>query len=259
MGGGVYGSVPSNNPGPFVAWQGQNKEWEPEVKRGFLTKVYSIVTCQLAVTVAFCALAMYCEPVKIVSLGIMMSGFVGLLLLLIPTIGFLVALHFYKSSYPLNLYLLGGFTLCESVLVGSVCAAHQYAAEQCAQNTGNLDGCVGIGLMVWVAWAATFAVFLSLTAFVFYSKIDFSFLGLFLFAGSIIMLLWGLVSMLLGFHMGFVYGACGAVLMSGYILYDTSNIMRRLGPDDYVIAAIEIYIDVITLFLYILQMLSSND
>ena len=86
------------------------------------------------------------------------------------------------------MYLLGGFTLCESVLVGSVCAAHQYAAEQCAQNTGNLDGCVGIGLMVWVAWAATFAVFLSLTAFVFYSKIDFSFLGLFLFAGSIIML-----------------------------------------------------------------------
>ena len=42
--------------------QGQNKEWEPEVKRGFLTKVYSIVTCQLAVTVAFCALAMYVKP-----------------------------------------------------------------------------------------------------------------------------------------------------------------------------------------------------
>lgn len=35
--------------------------------------------------------------------------------------------------------------------------------------------------------------------------------------------------------------------------------MTRLGPDDYVIAAIDIYIDVITLFLYILQMLSSRD
>jgi hypothetical protein len=32
--------------------------------------------------------------------------------------------------------------------------------------------------------------------------------------------------MLFGFHMGFVYGACGAVLMSGYILYDTSNVSQ---------------------------------
>lgn len=45
--------IPQENP---------NKDWEPEVKRNFLVKVYSIVSCQLAVTVAFCALAMYEQP-----------------------------------------------------------------------------------------------------------------------------------------------------------------------------------------------------
>eukprot|EP00281_Chroomonas_sp_CCMP1168_P006446 CAMPEP_0206279324 /NCGR_PEP_ID=MMETSP0047_2-20121206/37963_1 /ASSEMBLY_ACC=CAM_ASM_000192 /TAXON_ID=195065 /ORGANISM="Chroomonas mesostigmatica_cf, Strain CCMP1168" /LENGTH=62 /DNA_ID=CAMNT_0053709269 /DNA_START=550 /DNA_END=735 /DNA_ORIENTATION=+ len=60
--------------------------------------------------------------------------------------------------------------------------------------------------------------------------------------------------MIFGLHGSFLYGACGAVLMCGYILYDTSNIMKRMGPDDYAVAAVEIYIDVVTFFLYILQM-----
>lgn len=120
------------------------------------------------------------------------------------------------------MWLLGGFTVCESIVVGMVCAVHQQAEVNCTAH--GIDSCMGIGMVVWYAWGATFAVFGCLTAFVFLSKIDFNFLGLFLFAGSIIMLLWGIISMIAGFHMGFVYGACGAVLMCGYILFDTSNV-----------------------------------
>lgn len=35
--------------------------------------------------------------------------------------------------------------------------------------------------------------------------------------------------------------------------------MQRLGPDDYALAAVEIYVDVVTLFLYILQMFGGRD
>jgi len=47
----------------------------------------------------------------------------------------------------------------------------------------------------------------------------------------------------------------GALLFSGYILYDTSVIMHHMGPDDYVMAAISLYLDIINLFLYLLEIL----
>ena len=37
----------------------------------------------------------------------------------------------------------------------------------------------------------------------------------------------------------FIYSACGAALMSGYIIYDTDAIMKRMGPDDWPIACVE--------------------
>lgn len=44
------------------------------------------------------------------------------------------------------------------------------------------------------------------------------------------------------------------VLFSLYILIDTRMIMERFGPDDYIIAAIILYIDIIRLFLEILKL-----
>ena len=57
----------------------------------------------------------------------------------------------------------------------------------------------------------------------------------------------------------FLYSACGALLFVGFILYDTSNILRNLSYDDYIIGAIQLYLDILNLFLYILQLLSSRD
>ena len=37
-----------------------------------------------------------------------------------------------------------------------------------------------------------------------------------------------------------------------FIVYDTNNIMKHLGVDDYIIAAIELYLDVVNLFRYLL-------
>ena len=48
----------------------------------------------------------------------------------------------------------------------------------------------------------------------------------------------------------------GAVLFSGYIVYDTHAISTRVAPEDYVLAAITLYLDVVNLFLEILRVLS---
>ena len=52
-----------------------------------------------------------------------------------------------------------------------------------------------------------------------------------------------------------IFSVGGALLFSGYILYDTSVIMHHMGPDDYVMAAISLYLDIINLFLYLLEIL----
>ena len=44
--------------------------------------------------------------------------------------------------------------------------------------------------------------------------------------------------------------------MTGYLLFDTSMVMTRYGPDDWVIAVISLYIDVTQLFLFLLNIFS---
>lgn len=44
--------------------------------------------------------------------------------------------------------------------------------------------------------------------------------------------------------------------MIGYLLYDTSMIVNRLGPDQWLIAVISLYVDVTNLFLFFLQLFS---
>ena len=52
-----------------------------------------------------------------------------------------------------------------------------------------------------------------------------------------------------------MYALAGCVIFVGYILFDTTMIMSYLPYDDYVVGAINLYLDFINLFLFILQLL----
>ena len=54
------------------------------------------------------------------------------------------------------------------------------------------------------------------------------------------------------------YSVIGSLLFCGYIIYDTHMIMRKLGVDDFIIASIELYLDLINLFLHILRILAGS-
>ena len=51
-----------------------------------------------------------------------------------------------------------------------------------------------------------------------------------------------------------IFSLCGAMIFVGYILYDTSLIMHHLGPDDYIVGAVTLYLDIINLFFYLLRL-----
>ena len=46
---------------------------------------------------------------------------------------------------------------------------------------------------------------------------------------------------------------CSAPLLPCTQIYDTNQIINNMGVDDYIIAAIELYLDIINLFMYILM------
>jgi FtsH-binding integral membrane protein len=218
----------------------ENLGWDPETRRTFIRRVYSILAAQLLWTGFVSAFMILHAPTQAyvlthgwpVSLSIVLS---------IVTI---VALLCMKDREPHNMYLLGAFTLVEAFLVGSVTTAYCAAGQR------------GI---VLEAVFLTGAIFVGLTVFTFQSKVDFSFLGAALYMGLGALVVWGFFAMIFGVRTGYVYALLACIVFSGYILFDTWLIMDKLSPHEHVLAAIMLYLDIINLFVYLLQLLASRD
>lgn len=217
----------------------ENLGWDKETRRIFIRKVYSILAVQLIASFAVCAFMALHQPTHVYVLThawpVVLSIFLSFLLIM--------TLMCYKDKSPQNMYLLAAFTFVEAFMVGTVTTAY---AEENAK-------------IVLEAVFLTGAIFIGLTVFTFQSKIDFSFLGAFLSMGLGALILWGFFAMIFGVGTGYVYALLGCIIFSGYILFDTWLIMDKLNPHEYVLAAIMLYLDIINLFLYILQLLASSD
>lgn len=101
----------------------------------------------------------------------------------------------------------------------------------------------------------TLAIFVGLTAVVFVTKKDFSFMRGALAIGSFAVLGVILAAMLFGFHLGAVFSGLVILLMAGYILYQTSLVMSQFPPSGYVAASLMLFSTIATLFWYVLRLL----
>ena len=52
-----------------------------------------------------------------------------------------------------------------------------------------------------------------------------------------------------------IYGGISALIFCGYIVYDTDNLIKRFSYDDYIWAAVSLYLDIINLFISLLRVL----
>jgi len=107
------------------------------------------------------------------------------------------------------------------------------------------------------AFALTAITFVSLSLYVVISKKDFSFMSGFLMAGLIVIVVGGLLNIFFiqSGMMHFVMSGASVLLFSGFILYDTSNILRYYGTDEHVSATLALYLDVLNLFIALLSIL----
>ena len=103
----------------------------------------------------------------------------------------------------------------------------------------------------------TLLVFGGLTVTVFVTKKDFSFLRGALAIGSITAFGLILAAILFGFELGTWFAGGMILLFSGYILYQTSQVLAHYRPTQHVAAALALFSSVAMLFYYILYFLMS--
>jgi len=103
----------------------------------------------------------------------------------------------------------------------------------------------------------TLTMFGGLTAVVFTTRKDFSFLGPILSISGFIALGVIICALVFGFNLGILFSAIMIVFASGAILYDTSNILHRYNTNQYVAASLSLFASVALLFWYVLRLLMS--
>jgi len=115
--------------------------------------------------------------------------------------------------------------------------------------------------IVGQAGLLTLSTFGVLSLYAVLSKRDFSAWGSFFIVGLWVLIATSLINLFVGSALGSLWIAGGTVLVfSGLLVFDTWRIVRSgvYGPDDYVPAAVNIYLDLLNLFLAILSLLAGG-
>ena len=109
--------------------------------------------------------------------------------------------------------------------------------------------------VIATAFAGTGIIFLGLSGYALTSKRDFSFMGGFLFAGMMVVILAMIANIFLQMPALALAVSSGIILlMSGFILFDTSRIVRG-GETNYIMATYGIYLSIFNIFISLLQIL----
>ena len=104
----------------------------------------------------------------------------------------------------------------------------------------------------------TFLGFAGLTAVVFFTRKDFSFLrGILMFAG-ILALVAIVASVIFGFQLGTWFSVAMVGFAGAAVLYDTSNVLHHYSEDRYVAASLELFGSIALMFWYVLRLFISS-
>ena len=150
-----------------------------------------------------------------------------------------------QRDYPRNLILTLLFTFVEGVWL----APFLYMADH---TSPGIVGQAGI---------LTLSTFGVLSAYAAFSRRDFSAWGGFFIMGLWVLIATSLLNLFFPTALGILWIAAATVaVFSGLLVFDTWRLLRsgQFGPDDYVPAAVSIYLDLLNLFIAILSLLGGR-
>lgn len=223
-----------------------------EVRLAFLRKVYALLCVQLLVTMAIAGLIVASAENR----QWLRSNEWLLWLSVLGTMSTICALACCEKAvrrFPTNYIFLFTFTVFEAIMIGFVSAVFTWQSLMLA---------VGV----------TAFIFLALTLFSFNTTRDFTGYGPYLFVALTTLCVFGLLLMLLptfGVHTQvglLLYDCIAVILFSFYIIFDTQLMLGAYGGhavelavDDYVFAALHLYLDVVNLFVAILSLVGRRN
>lgn len=116
---------------------------------------------------------------------------------------------------------------------------------------------IGVGGPQLIAQAGIITLLLvgGLTATVFLTRADFSFLGSIITMAMFVSLGLIIAGIFFGFNLGLWFSVAMVLVAGGAILYDTSNILHKSREDQYVGAALELFASIALLFWYVVRIL----
>jgi FtsH-binding integral membrane protein len=109
------------------------------------------------------------------------------------------------------------------------------------------------------AAVVTLLGFAGLTAIVFVTRKDFSFLRGMMMFGGVLALVAIVSAVIFGFELGTWFSVAMVGFAGGAILYDTSNVLHHYPEDRYVAASLSLFASVALLFWYVLRLFMSRD
>lgn len=209
------------------------------IRRGFIRKVYGIIFFQLLITTIGVYIAMTNELIMkymYANVWPLYTSCIGQILLIILLIyGQLTVV------IPVNYIFLLSITLLETVMVSYTTIYFEPV---------SVLACAGLSMII---------VF-GLTMYACFTKRDITMMGGFLFGCSLVLLFLGIIGIFFRSHFYQMFlNSIGVLLMSLYLIYDTQLVIGEkehlIDIDDYIYAALLIYLDIIILFIRILRLL----
>lgn len=200
--------------------------------------MYLILAAQLLLTAGFVALSTFNQS-YILFIKKNMWLFWVCLVVNIVLLYVLVYVRAASRKVPLNFGLLGLFTLTEAYMVSCVTSIYD-------------------PLTVFIAAVLTASIVVALTIYACTTKTDFTVCGGLLFTALMALIIASIFSIFFQNRIvQIVISAVSVIVFSIYLIYDTQLIIGngelKLTVDDYIFAAMNLYLDIIRIFLEILR------
>eukprot|EP01084_Bolivina_argentea_P016888 31550_1 len=204
----------------------------------FMRKVWCTLVLQLIFTAGIIAMCMYVDEIREWVVANNWMWIVGLF----GSICVLCALFPARTNYPLNLCLLFLWTSLMAYTVATVCAAY---AE------------IGMADIVMQAFGITILVFLGLSLFSCQTKCNLMPLGMIAFCMLSVMFWWGMWAIIFGWYNSSGWALMFIIIFCLLIMFDVWRMCNMPAFEgDWILGAINLYLDVINLFLWILRFMA---
>lgn len=222
---------------------------EKKIRADFVSKVYGVLTIQLVFTLIVTAICVLHDDVnyhmkKNGLIYVYCSMGLALVIYLI-----LVCIESARRKFPINIVLLGVMTLAYSIMIGAISSFYN------ANEVLAAVGATSLAVIVVMLLAK-------------YSPIDITTCGCGLCILAMIHLIFTLILIAVvpiqyAKTTSLILAGVGSLLVCLYLLFDLQLIMGgrtvELSEEEYILAAILLYVDIINLFQYMLILISGSN